>query len=101
MRLISCLAVCAVLSLFAFPFLSPVLAIDVDVNKELREQKEIIDKLGKRVEELEGVNKAENAYKSEIDGMIPGSAGTSSAFGDINYLTDSREKRKRLFRSAP
>ena len=54
MRLISCLAVCAVLSLFAFPFLSPVLAIDVDVNKELREQKEIIDKLGKRVEELEG-----------------------------------------------
>lgn len=97
MRLISCLAVCAVLSLFAFPFLSPVLAIDVDVNKELREQKEIIDKLGKRVEELEGVNKAENAYKSEIDGMIPRFGRNLGAFGDINYLTDSREKRKKTF----
>lgn len=97
MRLIVCLAACAVLSLFAFPFVSPALAIDADVNKELQEQKEIIDKLGKRVEELENANKAEMAYKSEADGMIPRFGRNLGAFGDVNYLTDSREKENKTF----
>ena len=42
------------------------------------------------------MNKAENAYKSETDGMIPRFAGTSS-LGDISYMTDSQEKRKDFF----
>lgn len=97
MRLIVCLAACAVLSLFAFPFVSPALAIDADVNKELREQKEIIDKLGKRVEELEDANKAGKAYKSEMDGMLPRFGRNLGAFGDVNYLTNSREKENKTF----
>ena len=97
MRLIVCLAACAVLSLFAFPFVSPALAVDADVNKELQEQKEIIDKLGKRVEELENADKAEMAYKREADGMLPRFGRNLGAFGDVNYLTDSREKENKTF----
>ena len=97
MRLIVCLVACAVLSLFVFPFISPALAVDADVNKELQEQKEIIDKLGKRVEELENANKAEMASQSEMDGMVPRFGRNLGAFGDVNYLTDSREKENKTF----
>ncbi|MFZ3072736.1 MAG: hypothetical protein WA162_05810 [Thermodesulfobacteriota bacterium] len=97
MRLIACLTACAVLSLLALPFPSPALAVEADVKKELQKQKEIIENLGKRVEELEDVNKAETASQSEGGGMFPRFGHNLGAFGDINYLTDSREKRNKSF----
>ncbi len=68
-----------------------------DVKEELERQQRLIEELKRKVEELEKIERLKAIREKEEEEMGPQFGRNLGAFGDINLLTDSRERENPTF----
>ncbi len=68
-----------------------------EVKEELEQQQRLIEELRKKIEELEKIERLEAIRTKEEEEIGPQFGRNLGAFGDINFLTDSRERKNPTF----
>ncbi|HHD12026.1 MAG TPA: hypothetical protein ENK42_06260 [Deltaproteobacteria bacterium] len=68
-----------------------------DVRRELERQQRLIEELKRKVEELEKIERLKAIRTKEEEEMGPQFGRNLGAFGDISFLTDSRERQNPTF----